>query len=58
MHSLEAARRMAKTRYANPSGTPVAIYNFNRFSPLYVVRDYCPEHSERSPNFVERVDPD
>lgn len=57
MNSLEKIRTMAKAT-ANRSGVTVAIYNFNRYSPLYVIRDYCPEHSAASREFVECVHPD
>lgn len=38
-HNLDQAKRNAQAT-ANRSTHPCAIYNFNRFFPWYVLRDY------------------
>jgi len=55
--TLDQARKMAKDRYANPTGIAVAIYNFNSYMPHYVIRDISPDQHLRR-EFVEQVDPD
>jgi len=44
-------------RQANSQGVALAIWNLNRFNPLYVVRDYRAGDEDKH-GFVQRVNPD
>lgn len=56
MNSLQKIRIKAK-QTANNEGNPVAIYNLNQYSPLYVIRRPPTGLNDRQ-GFVEQVDPD
>lgn len=56
MHNLEKAIAEAE-KTANREGKPVAIYNLNSFSPLYVIRS-APSEGETPRGYVQTVEPD
>lgn len=57
MKSLAAIRAKAKEQ-ANRTGHALAIYNFNAYAPLYVIRDASPGEQEQRREFVEQINPD
>jgi hypothetical protein len=54
--ALETIRRRAQAA-ANRNQTPMVVFNLNRYSPMYVIREWQPG-AELASGFIERFEPE